>query len=195
MLGLNGPHRAEERVYCTTCGTQNPDGAAFCQRCGVQIAASGTGSATPAAAPAAGPVAYAGFWRRFVAILLDGLLIGAAFGILGGPFGMWRGWAFHRPGHFGGLGCFGGLHTLVTWLYFALLESSASQATLGKQVIGIAVTDLYGRRVSFARATGRHFGKILSAITLGIGFVMAGLTARRQALHDMLAECVVIRKN
>ncbi|MGH9399120.1 MAG: RDD family protein [Thermoanaerobaculia bacterium] len=160
----------------------------------MQLASGGAANLAPAAATA-GQVAYAGFWRRVAAFLLDGILITVALGILGGPFGVWRGWAPRHPISLGSMGLFGGLtQTVVTWLYFALLESSTFQATLGKQVIGIVVTDLYGRRVSFARATGRHFGKILSAITLGVGFAMSGFTARRQALHDMLAECVVIRK-
>jgi uncharacterized RDD family membrane protein YckC len=181
-------------VYCASCGTQNLDGAAFCQRCGIRLAAGAAASATASAASAAA-VTYAGFWRRVAAFLLDGILITVALGILGGPFGVWRGWILHRPSSFGGLPCFGGLfHTVAAWLYFALLESSGFQATLGKQVLGIVVTDLYGRRVSFARATARHFGKILSSITLGVGFAMAGFTARRQALHDILAECLVIRK-
>jgi len=181
-------------VYCTSCGTQNSDGAIFCQRCGIRLGASAPAPATPSAV-AAGQVLYAGFWRRAAAILLDVILVGVALGILGGPFGVWRGWALRRPFAFGPLPCFGGLfHTAVSWLYFALFESSSYQATLGKQALGIAVTDLYGRRVSFARATGRYFAKFLSSIPLCLGFMMAGFTARRQALHDMLAETLVIRK-
>ena len=182
-------------MYCTSCGTQNSEGATFCQRCGNRLGASAPAAATPSTADA-GQVLYAGFWRRVAAFLLDGILITVALAILGGRFGVWQGWVPRRPFSFGGFPCFGGfVHTVATWLYFALLESSSYQATLGKQTLGIVVTDLYGRRVSFGRATARHFGKILSSIPLGVGFMMAGFTARRQALHDMLAECVVIRRN
>jgi uncharacterized RDD family membrane protein YckC len=82
---------------------------------------------------------------------------------------------------------------LVDWLYFAKLESSARQATIGKRALGIAVTDLAGRRISFGRATGRYFAKFLSSVA-AIGFLMAGFTARKQALHDMIAGCLVVRR-
>jgi uncharacterized RDD family membrane protein YckC len=81
------------------------------------------------------------------------------------------------------------------WLYHALLESSEWQATAGKKALGLAVTDLAGHRISFARASGRHFGKIISGlIPLGIGYILAGLTEKKQAIHDMLASCLVLRK-
>jgi uncharacterized RDD family membrane protein YckC len=80
----------------------------------------------------------------------------------------------------------------LNWLYFALMESSSKQATPGKMAIRIAVTDLRGNRISFGRATGRHFGKIISIFTFFIGFLMAGFTKRKQALHDMMAGCLII---
>src|SRR5947199_10802714 len=83
--------------------------------------------------------------------------------------------------------------TLVSWLYEAGMLSSSYQATLGKMALGLKVIDLEGRRISFARATGRHFAKVLSAIMLLIGFIMAGFTERKQALHDMIAGTLVIR--
>jgi uncharacterized RDD family membrane protein YckC len=83
---------------------------------------------------------------------------------------------------------------VAKWLYFAYLESGEKQATWGKQALGIYVTDLAGQRVTFGRATGRFFAKIVSGlIPLGIGFVMAGFTERRQALHDMIASTLVLR--
>jgi uncharacterized RDD family membrane protein YckC len=74
------------------------------------------------------------------------------------------------------------------------MESSSWQATLGKKILGLRVTDLAGNRITFARASGRFFGKILSGMILGIGFLMAGFTARKQALHDILAGCLVLRQ-
>ena len=82
---------------------------------------------------------------------------------------------------------------LVNWLYFAAFESSPWQATPGKKVFGLRVTDLEGKRVSFIRASGRYFGKIVSWLLLGLGFVLAGFTEKKQALHDMLAGCLVLR--
>src|SRR5208282_6521696 len=80
-----------------------------------------------------------------------------------------------------------------SWLYEALMESSSYQATLGKMIFGMKVTDLYGNRISFGRATGRHFAKILSGMILCIGFIMVGLTERKQGLHDLLAGTLVRR--
>ena len=79
------------------------------------------------------------------------------------------------------------------WLYFSLQECSAQQATLGKRALGIKVTDLEGGRVSFGRATARYFSKILSGLICDVGFIMAGFTARKQGLHDMIASTLVVR--
>ncbi len=89
---------------------------------------------------------------------------------------------------------FQAFNAVAAWLYFALMESSSRQATLGKMLVGIMVTDLDGGRISFGRATGRHFAMILSALTCYIGFVMAAFTERKQALHDMIAGTLVVRK-
>jgi uncharacterized RDD family membrane protein YckC len=86
------------------------------------------------------------------------------------------------------------IRTVLNWLYYALLESSAWQATLGKKALGLEVTDLQGMRIGFGRATGRFFAKIISGIILFMGFIMAGFTEKKQALHDMIAGTLVIRK-
>jgi uncharacterized RDD family membrane protein YckC len=80
------------------------------------------------------------------------------------------------------------------WLYFALMESMKG-ATLGKMALGIIVTDLQGNRISFGRATGRYFAKIISSLTILVGYIMAGFTQRKQALHDIIAGCLVINKS
>ena len=84
---------------------------------------------------------------------------------------------------------------ILGWLYFALMESSKTQATLGKMALGLKVTDLEGNRISFGRATGRYFGKIISGMIIYIGYILAGLTEKKQALHDIMASCLVVRKN
>jgi uncharacterized RDD family membrane protein YckC len=81
---------------------------------------------------------------------------------------------------------------VAPWLYEAFMLSSEWQATVGKRAMSIAVTGIDGGRISFARATGRHFAKYISAFILFIGFIMAGFTAKKQALHDMLAETLVV---
>jgi len=86
------------------------------------------------------------------------------------------------------------LFLMGNWVYFAVLESSPWRATLGKKALGLSVVDLAGNRISFPRASGRFFAKIISSMTFLIGFLMAGFTARKQALHDMLAGCLVTRK-
>jgi uncharacterized RDD family membrane protein YckC len=86
------------------------------------------------------------------------------------------------------------LSILLNWSYFAGMESSPLRGTIGKWALGIYVTGLEGQRISFATATGRFFGKIVSGLILGIGYIMAGTTDTKQALHDKMAECLVMRK-
>ncbi len=81
-----------------------------------------------------------------------------------------------------------------SWLYHTLMESSRYQATLGKMAMGSIVTDLHGQRISFARANGRFFGKWVSSAAFNVGYLMAGFTEKKQALHDILAGCLVIQK-
>ena len=85
------------------------------------------------------------------------------------------------------------LAVFAGWLYFALMESSASQATIGKTACGLRVTDESGRRISFGRATGRYFAKIVSALIFLIGFMMVGWTRRKQGLHDLIAGTLVVK--
>lgn len=143
-------------------------------------------------------VGYAGFWIRFLAWLIDTILLwilnigtrtiirlSAGASVL--P--LWPG----STSTFSSLNCAEFLvEMVVNWLYFSLFESSAAQGTLGKQLLRLRVTDLSGRRVTFARATGRYFAKIVSFLTLCVGFIMIAFTGRRQGLHDMIAETVVL---
>ncbi len=85
------------------------------------------------------------------------------------------------------------LGVALEWLYFAIMEASTLQASLGKKVCGLRVTDMDGNRLSFARASGRFFGKYVSALTCLAGFIMAGTTQRKQALHDIMASTLVLK--
>ena len=155
-------------------------------------------------------VTYAGFWWRFLAYIIDDLIISFVNFILIAPVWAMLGLSFFglvRHEHYsydeswlGFIGPFVGgiiyasvIATAAKWLYFSLMESSKYQATLGKMAIGIKVTDMNGNRISFARATGRYFGKILSGMIIMIGYIMAGITEKKQALHDILAETLVIK--
>ena len=84
--------------------------------------------------------------------------------------------------------------TVVGCLYFAFMESSQNQGTLGKMALGIKVTNMNGERITFINAVGRYFAKILSGMIICIGYIMAGFTEKKQALHDILANCLVIKK-
>lgn len=163
---------------------------------------------------------YAGFWRRFVAYIIDQILIGAVnFAILL-PLYLIFGLGVFAFENFEGFEKFsnvnstvqyedeytaafviaiifvalivGGISIIIQWLYYALMESSSKQATLGKMALGIKVTDMNGNRISFGRATGRYFGKIISGLILNVGYIMAAFTQKKQALHDLMANCLVI---
>jgi uncharacterized RDD family membrane protein YckC len=83
---------------------------------------------------------------------------------------------------------------LAAWFYFALLESSPWRATLGKKAVGLCVSDIEGHRLTLGRALGRNLAKCLSTLSLGIGYMMCGFTKKKQALHDMVANCLVLRR-
>ncbi|MHC4118405.1 MAG: RDD family protein [Planctomycetota bacterium] len=143
-----------------------------------------------AAAPSA--QLYAGFWKRFAAALIDSIVLMAGGFIVGFGIGIVYGATMETAE---GLEFFCNIiGVILGWLYNAVFESSAKQATLGKMALGIKVTDLAGNRISFARATGRHFGKIISTVLLFIGFLMIAFTERKQGLHDMMAECLVVNE-
>jgi uncharacterized RDD family membrane protein YckC len=134
-----------------------------------------------------------------VAAIIDAIILRvvvAPVGIVLGGLGLAGGMMTGIP-HIG-LHLLGGGVTFIlllfgSWLYEAFMESSSYQATLGKMIFGMKVTDLAGNRISFERATGRHFAKWLSAMILLIGYIMVGLTERKQGLHDLLAGTLVRR--
>jgi uncharacterized RDD family membrane protein YckC len=206
------------------------DGAAFCSQCGqafsvaaaasrapsmnaVAVAPMPTGMASAPAytgTPAMPRVEYAGFWLRFLAFIIDNIVIGVGFVLILIPLlfltGLGSLLSRIHPGQelddegiffiIGAIFLAATLSLVLTWLYHALMESSEWQATVGKKALGMVVTDMAGQRLSFGRATGRHFGKIITnLIPVLIGYIMAGFTEKRQALHDMMAGCLVLRRN
>lgn len=140
-------------------------------------------------------VRYAGFWKRLAAYIIDFVVISFVFVIIGfalalmGLVDLNQEVPMEEYDNSIDL-----ISILITWGYFALMESSSKQGTLGKMALGIKVTDYDGQRISFLRATGRFFGKYLSAILLMIGFLMIAFTARKQGLHDILARTLVVNQ-
>jgi uncharacterized RDD family membrane protein YckC len=207
---------ADGAAFCSNCGQAFAVAAAMARApmMSSSVAApivGGVAAAPAYAGYAAVPrVEYAGFWVRFLAFLIDSAVMGIGFVLiliplifltgLGGIVG-----EIHPNEDMNDVGIFmlfgllflaATVSLLWTWLYHALMESSEWQATVGKRLLGLVVTDMAGRRVSFGRATGRHFAKIVTnMVPAFIGYIMAGFTERKQALHDMLAGCLVLRRN
>ena len=185
-------------VTCGRCGWQGEE-ARYCARCGNDLsAAPGTPQATfpppPLRPPAPGPVTGAprvftairpaGFWIRVVAVLIDGVVLIVAQGILFGA-----GWMLWGSGLSAGMAVKG-----ATQLFSSLIGAAYTIAfhwiwgqTLGKMALQIRVVSMDGGPLSFGQAVGRYFATFLSALILGIGFVMAGVRSDKRALHDLLA--------
>lgn len=172
-----------------------------CASCGEPVDPSSGADPVANATPAVRrSVVYAGFWLRAVAYFIDVLLLTMIAGttilmplFAKGAIPADKPW-FLLTEQSRQVFAIQLLFYMVCWLYFASFESSPWQATPGKKMLGLVVTDAAGRRITFARASGRFFGKFVSQLLLFFGFVMAGFTPRKQALHDLLASCLVLRK-
>jgi uncharacterized RDD family membrane protein YckC len=197
-------------VFCSKCGGAVADGSPFCPNCGQAThAAPLMVAAGPLQSAPARP--YAGFWLRVLAYIIDALILGIfcgpiffglamSMGLVSSLSRLPRGsdpFGVIAPAVF--VSFFGAIFMVALvggWLYHALLESSEWQGTAGKKALGLTVTDMAGQRVSFGRASGRHFGKLVTGlIPLGIGYALAGFTEKKQALHDMMASCLVMRQS
>lgn len=192
-------------MFCPNCGKEQEDNAKFCRSCGAKLVLEPAVQPVipPAAQPAAPPgaayapaVEYAGFWRRFGAMLIDGILVGIVGTILALIIGIVL---FASGGDEASI--FGVAYLtyyivsiIFGWLYYTMMESSHKQATLGKQALGIIVTDDAGRRISFGKANARYFSKIVSGMILYVGFLMVAWTQKKQGLHDMMAGTLVVLK-
>jgi len=142
--------------------------------------------------------AAAGFWRRSAAAIIDWFSLSLASVMIGYIVeALWL-LAYSVP-HDRQENVFDNAYaaTVVAlpWLYFTVFESARMQGTFGKIIFGISVTDLDGKRVSFARANARYWAKLLSVIPFLTGYFICAVTRRHQALHDMLARCLVVRRS
>ncbi len=145
---------------------------------------------------------YAGFWKRFIAAIIDFIiLIAGSFAMIMIYLSVWVAGGtvdlaeLDDPALSSVMeSVLNLLGLIIHWAYFAGMESSPTQGTLGKMVLGIKVTDLEGHRISFNRGTGRYFGKIISTLLLLVGFIMIAFTQKKQGLHDIIAHCLVVKK-
>ncbi|HEY5560914.1 MAG TPA: RDD family protein [Clostridiaceae bacterium] len=207
-------------MYCKRCGGENPDEGKFCIKCGNALDQEiNTNLDLDQNQNTGNPVnnrsygyenIYAGFWLRFVAYMIDGFILAIPIGIIVVIFiigllaKVGTSYSTEYLGNefiYNNIGIFIIAYILlifililIKWIYFAVMESSKNQGTLGKMALGIKVTDLNGERLSFGRASGRFFSKYISALTCTIGYIMAGFTEKKQALHDMISGALVVRK-
>ncbi|REE01606.1 RDD family protein [Marinoscillum furvescens] len=153
---------------------------------------------------------YAGFWLRFVAYLIDGIVVGIVQSFIITPFLALFGLSLTAmesmdymseeesiAAIIGMASGFGGIilvSAIVGIAYYTLMEASKYQATLGKMALGLKVTDEAGQPLDLGKSLLRNLGKIVSQLIFMIGYIMAGLTAKKQALHDMMAGALVIKK-
>jgi len=199
---------------CTSCGSHAlPDGE-FCLFCGDVLTESGKHLVVarpfaPGSLGSRGNIGFsvptlenrefAGFWRRVwagmidvalevLAALLLSFLIDAIFSLVGRAVGIGRDSAAYITGF-----TFIVVLAVGGWLYAALSESSHYRATIGKRIMRLQVVNSQGGKLTFGQASARHVMKFISLFTLGIGFLLAGWTKRRQALHDIPTDCLVIR--
>ena len=201
-------------MNCPRCGTENPDSpdAHFCRSCGAQLATpspsdtdrltvvpAGVPPLPPSApyyAPAGQPAVpvqaavfpYGGFWIRFVASLIDWVILGVVSWFLG-LFIAAAAW-LDIPG----AEVFGSLVGLFVNLTYEVLLTSAAGGTLGKLVLGYHVVDQNGRHIGYGRSLGRWLSKIISAVVLLLGFIWVGIDAYKQGWHDKIAGTYVVRK-
>ena len=187
-------------MYCGKCGAQIADGAENCPNCGEPTAPANTVSGFVVKPRPA--VKFAGFWLRAVAFVIDFFIItviaAPAFyrpltNNVGSDATPEQILAFYRSGTPQVFALFL-LFQLIYALYHAAFEGSRWQATPGKRLLGLFVTDLNGKRPSFPRASARAFAKIISQFFLCAGYIAAAFTARKQALHDIIAGCLVLKK-
>lgn len=144
---------------------------------------------------------YAGFWRRLVAAILDQIILTVGRALLYGILGLIVYailYLFDIKDHhtliFGIFGaCIFLINIWLTWIYYALMESSSLQGTLGKLALGIRVYHKTDKRgLTYEEATVRYFSKILSRMTLLIGYILCAFSSRKQALHDFIGNSVLL---
>ena len=123
-------------------------------------------------------ITYGSFWERFFAAIIDAVILIIPNYLLQTIIADFEGYV---------------LSIALGWLYYAIMESGKKQATIGKQAMGLRVTDLGSHSITFGQASIRHFGKIVSTIILFFGYIMMIWDAKKQTLHDKMAGTLVVR--
>jgi uncharacterized RDD family membrane protein YckC len=141
-------------------------------------------------------IAFAGFWRRLLAYVVDYIfLFGVDLALLAAVYVITPTTvAAIQAGSLRAIEEVGPVMSAIGWAYYAVFESSPARGTLGKLALGLYVGDIHGDPITFRRAVWRNLFKTLSWVTLGTGFVLAAFTPRKQGLHDLLAGTLVLRR-
>jgi uncharacterized RDD family membrane protein YckC len=200
-------------LTCEKCEAEIPEGASVCPKCEAPVNVSQIGpvyvpqnAQPPDVIPAIPELsklpprpAFAGFWLRAVAYLFDTVLISLVFGLIASfyptTFIKFPDAASTSLTSLPQLTPIAFAITLTaTWFYYTMFEASAWQATPGKRVLRLYVADLNGQRITFARAAARNGAKIISSLTFLVGYLVAGFTEKKQALHDILSGSLVLRR-
>ena len=171
-------------MFCTSCEKEQEGNSAYCTNCGARLA---DGTVSQPGEVSAVTRRYASFPKRFAAAIIDYVIITVINALIAGIL-----LSISDGGIVTSILDISGI--VVGWLYFAIMETTSNQATLGKMALGIIVTDIEGNKVSFRIATLRFFAKIISAVILFIGFFMIAFTKKKQGLHDKLAGTLVLQK-
>lgn len=177
-------------TYCQECGTETRPGQEYCVECGTILSKEQGVNEEP----------YAGFWLRVAANLIDSVIIGAASMVIVFIFMFFSFFIIGFLGEVGallGLFFYFGLYLLIaamSILYWIIMNASKWQGTIGKIVVGIKVVDMEGNRLTIGKSGLRYLGYIVSGFTMGVGFILAAFTDKKQALHDLLVQTLVVKK-
>ena len=192
-------------VFCRGCGKEIHETASTCPQCGAPQGTVAERSALQRELPSLPQSSnFAGFWLRTFAAVIDGVLMLIVLIVLAVFIAMTGVFANLMAGKSNAgdssepiaVALFGILAVLLgPWLWFTISESSQWQASIGKRMLGLKVTDENGARIGFGRANVRYWSKSFLSTMLMIGFVMVGLTEKKQGLHDMIARTLVVKKN
>lgn len=207
-------------MYCPTCGRETEQSGKFCQWCGTKLKPDRPEPILRQKSSNVNTERFAGLGGRFLAAIIDVLFLVFIDLVVVGIITVLA-WLYEKPSpvseavimlmqyyrHVPRTDAYGNVVNAIVptqlllvlgllvftipWLYFAYLESSKNQATMGKMALRIAVTDLDGNRITFARATLRCFAKIVSVLTFFVGFIIIAFTRYKQGLHDMIAGCLM----
>ncbi len=209
-------------MYCFNCGAKLPQNVKFCPECGTDMSTNMVKANKELIKTASykennlkdtekTTLPYASFAKRVLASLIDQIIVAIIVcipsallsiviiiivGVIAGKKGLLVGGGEDIASYISGLFqiLFGLLTIIGVWSYYTGLESSSQQATYGKRILGLVVTDLDGNRISKSQANTRMFGRLISNFLMGLPYLSALFNTKKQALHDSMSHTVVIEK-